>query len=161
VRRAALFVGALVSSVVVSAGGEPAPTPKTLEGRPPQEWLSPIQGRIDAARAGDTVVVEAGEYRGDVWVDKPLRLVGHGRPRLVGSGEGSVVLVRAPDVLVEGFDIDGLGGGNLGEDDSGVHVAGERVTVRDCRIENTLFGVYLRQAHGSAVVGCQIRGIPD
>src|SRR4029079_6463805 len=31
---------------------------------------------------------------------------------------------------------------------------------RDCHITNVLFGVYLRQADGSIVQGCTIRGIP-
>jgi nitrous oxidase accessory protein len=71
-----------------------------------------------------------------------------------------VVRVRADDVTVEGFDIDGLGGGDLGRDSSGIHVAAARATIRDCAIVNTLFGVYLYQAHGTVVERCRIRGIP-
>ena len=59
--------------------------PGLLEGRPPREQLSVLQARIDAASPGATVEVEAGEYRGDLVLDRPLRLVGRGRPRLVGS----------------------------------------------------------------------------
>ncbi|HEY7724327.1 MAG TPA: nitrous oxide reductase family maturation protein NosD, partial [Anaeromyxobacteraceae bacterium] len=81
-------------------------------------------------------------------------------PRLVGSGRGSVVRIRAPGVVVEGFDIDGLAGGDLVADSSGVHVAAPGATVRDCRIANTLFGVYVRQAPGARVEGNVIRGIP-
>jgi nitrous oxidase accessory protein len=35
-----------------------------------------------------------------------------------------------------------------------------RATIRDCTIVETLFGVYLHQAHGSVVEHCRIRGIP-
>ena len=148
------------SPSVVSGQEEHAAAPGWIEGRPTAAEVSPLQARVDAAAPGATVVVEAGDYAGDVMVDRPLRLVGRGRPRLLGSGGGSVVRVRADDVTIEGFDIDGRGGGDLGRDSSGVHVAARRVRVRDCRISNALFGIYLREADGSAVEGCQVRGIP-
>ena len=101
-----------------------AATPGQVEGRPPVTEASPLQARIDAALPFDTVEVEAGEYVGDLVIDKPLRLRGHGRPRLLGSGRGSVVRIRAADVTFEGFELDGRDGGDLGRDSSGIHVAG-------------------------------------
>ncbi len=141
-------------------GGVPAPPPGTVEGRPAPAQTSPLQTLVDRAAPGETVVVGAGVYEGDLVIDKPLRLVGEGWPRLVGSGTGSVVRVRADRVTVEGFDIDGKGGGDLGRDPAGVHVTGRSVTIRRCRIRNTLFGVYLREAHGATVDRVTIRGIP-
>ena len=85
------------------------------------------------AAPGATIEVAAGTYAGDLVIDRPVRLVGHGRPLLVGSGAGSVVRIRAADVTIEGFDIDGRGGGDLGRDSSGIHVAAPRATIRDCR----------------------------
>jgi nitrous oxidase accessory protein len=137
----------------------PAIAPGNLEGRPPPPETSPLQARIDAAAPGAIVEVEPGVYRGDLYIDRTLQLVGKGRPRLVGSGRGSVVRVRAPGVAVEGFDIDGLAGGDLVSDSSGVHVAAPGAVVRDCRIGNSLFGVYLREAHGARVEHNVIRGI--
>ena len=137
----------------------PATTPGQLEGRPAAADASPLQAEVDRAPDGATIDVPAGEYRGDLLVDHPVRLVGHGRPRLVGSGSGSVVRVRAPDVVIEGFDIDGRGGGDLGRDSAGIHVSTARVTVRDCRIDNTLFGIYLRAADGARLARNVIHGI--
>lgn len=134
--------------------------PGALEGRPATVASSPLQAVVDRAPAGSRVEVPPGSYIGDLVIDKPLTLAGRGRPRLVGSGTGSVVRVRADDVTLEGFDIDGRGTGDLGRDTSGVHVFASRATIRDCRIVDSLFGVYLREAHGSRVEGCTIRGIP-
>jgi nitrous oxidase accessory protein len=134
--------------------------PGALEGRPRGATVSPLQARIDAAAPGARLEVPSGDYLGDLIIDKPLVLVGVGRPRLIGSGTGSVVRVRADDVVVEGFTIDGRRGGDLGRDSSGVHVAGHRVTVRDCEIVEALFGVYLLEAHGATVERCLVRGIP-
>lgn len=131
-----------------------------LEGRPSSGERSPLQARVDAAPPGATLVVPAGTYVGDLVIDKPLRLVGQGRPRLLGSGQGSVVRVRAPGVALVGFDIDGRGGGDLGRDTSGIHVAAADVQLRDCHIEGSLFGIYLREAHGAQVSACRVRGIP-
>ena len=142
------------------AGEGHASRPGALEGRPAAEQASPLQARLDAAAAGATIVVEAGTYTGDILIDRPVRLAGRGRPLLRGSGSGSVVRVRAADVTLEGFDIDGRGGGDLGRDTSGIHVAAPRATIRDCRITNALFGIYLREADGSIVEGCSIHGIP-
>ncbi|HVQ31486.1 MAG TPA: nitrous oxide reductase family maturation protein NosD, partial [Vicinamibacteria bacterium] len=137
-----------------------AATPGLVEGRPPATEASPLQARIDAALPFDTVEVEAGEYVGDLVIDKPLRMRGHGRPRLLGSGRGSVVRIRAADVTFEGFELDGRDGGDLGRDSSGIHVAAPRATIRGCQIRGALFGVYLREAHGATIEGCTIRGIP-
>jgi nitrous oxidase accessory protein len=121
---------------------------------------SPLQARVEAAAPGSTVEVREGTYGGDLLIDRPLRLVGRGRPLLRGSGKESVVRIRADGVTVEGFDIDGRGGGDLGRDTSGIHVAAENAVIRDCRIAGTLFGVYLHRADGAVVERCDIRGIP-
>ena len=132
--------------------------PGQIEGRPAHP--SPLQSRLDAAPPGSTVTVEPGTYEGDLLLDKPVRLVGIGRPRLLGSGEGSVVRVRAEDVTIEGFDIDGRAGGDLGRDSAGIHVAAPRATIRGCRIANAIFGVYLREADKAVVEATEIHGIP-
>jgi nitrous oxidase accessory protein len=154
-----LLLAAFAASAPDGAA-EHSTAPAALEGRAAAPDASPLQSRIDAAAPGATVTIEAGDYRGDLVIDKPLRLVGVGWPRLVGSGEGSVVRVRADDVTVQGFDIDGRDGGALMRDSSGVHVAGHRAVLRDLRIERTLFGVYLYAADGAVVERCFIRGIP-
>ncbi|HSE63075.1 MAG TPA: nitrous oxide reductase family maturation protein NosD [Thermoanaerobaculia bacterium] len=118
-----------------------------------------LQARVEAASPGSTVEVPKGTYEGDLVIDRPLRLVGRGRPLLRGSGRESVVRIRANGVTFEGFDIDGRGGGDLGRDTSGIHVAAENAVIRDCRIAGTLFGIYLHQADGAVVERCDIRGI--
>jgi len=154
------FAAALVFAAAAGHAQEMAPvTPGRLEGRPEPADASPLQARVDAAAPGATIEVGPGVYAGDLVLDRPLRLVGHGRPLLVGAGDGSVVRIRADDVTVEGFDIDGRRGGDLGRDSAGVHTTGARTTIRDCRIREALFGVYIREANGAVVEGCTIRGI--
>jgi nitrous oxidase accessory protein len=151
----------LLFVVLVAQGpaGMHAAAPGSLEERPPAADLSPLQDRIDRAPAGSRVDVPAGTYAGDLVIDKPLQLIGQGRPRLIGSGHGSVVRIRADDVRVEGFDIDGREGGEMSRDSAGVHVAARRAVIRDCRIAHALFGVYLREADGSVVEHTSVLGL--
>lgn len=162
-RTAAVLAQAVTAALLAGAARAEqmaGVAPGALEGRPAPEEVSPVQALIDRAAPGSTVVVPAGRYVGDVVVDRPLHLVGRGFPLLVASGAGSVVRVRADDVTVEGFEIDGREIGDLGRDSAGVHVASSRVVVRACRIRRTIFGVYLREAHGVTVEDCDITGIP-
>jgi nitrous oxidase accessory protein len=136
------------------------PIVEAAPAQPGSGSVSQLQARVDAAPDGATVTVGPGTYPGGLIIQRRLRLVGRGRPLLLGSESGSVIQVRAPGVVIKGFNIDGLGQGDLGQDDSGIHVAASDATVHDCRISNTVFGVYLRQADRARVQSCVIRGIP-
>jgi nitrous oxidase accessory protein len=153
-RAATLFVAAFGFAAHLAAG--PAPVRRGPAG----SAASPLQALVDAAPSGATIRVGSGIYTGDLVINRSLRLVGRGRPVLRGSGRESVVRVRADDVTIEGFDIDGRGGGDLGRDTSGIHVSARNAVVRDCRIAGTLFGIYLYRADGAVVERCDIRGIP-
>ena len=158
--RGALALACLIAARAAVAEQMTGVAPGALEGRPEARDRSPLQALVDAADAGATVEVAAGTYAGDLVIDKPLRLVGLGRPLLVGSGAGSVVRIRAPRVTVEGFAIDGRRGGDLARDSAGVHSASPDTVLRDLEIREALFGVYLRQADGAVVERCRVRGIP-
>jgi nitrous oxidase accessory protein len=150
----------VLAALLAQATGEMAVgVSGTLESRPADIRASSLQARVDGARPGDVLHIDPGTYEGDLYIDRALRLVGHGRPVLAGSGTGSVVLIRADDVILEGFDVDGRGGGDLGRDSSGIHVAGKRATIRDCRVTNALFGIYLREADGSRIERSRVTGI--
>jgi nitrous oxidase accessory protein len=152
----------LSSEAPAAAQGDDAqPASGSIEGRPAPADASPLQALIDRARPGDRIVVAAGTYQGDLYIDRAVTLVGEGRPVLRGSGNGSVVRVRAADVTVEGFDIDGRRGGDLGKDTSGIHVVAPRVTIRDCHVRDALFGIYLRESDDAMVEGSSVIGIPE
>lgn len=161
--RVALFACSVL--VVIPAAAQTgemeaaAPSPIRLA-RPPAAQLSPLQRLVDAAAPGQIIRVAAGTYRGELFIDRPVQLIGEGRPLLTAATDESVVEIRADGVVLEGFDIDGQARGDLGRDSSAIHIAAKRAVVRNCSTRNTLFGIYLREADGSAIEGCTIRGIP-
>ena len=155
------MIAALMLAAVLQGGATDALPPQgQIEGRPAAADLSPLQARIDTARPGDRITVAAGVYDGDLVIDRATTLTGIGRPLLRGSGHGSVVRIRAAHVTIEGFDIDGGGTGDLGRDTSGIHIAAPRATVRDNRVRQSLFGIYLRESDDAIVEDNAIDGIP-
>ena len=155
-----MIVAILLLAAALQGGDDARPPAGTLEGRPAAADRSPLQDRIDRAQPGARIVVDGGVHDGDLIIDRPVILSGRNRPLLRGSGRGSVVRIRAGGVIVEGFDIDGRGTGDLGKDTSGIHVAAPHVIVRDCRIRGTLFGIYLLGADDATIEANAIDGIP-
>ena len=102
-------------------------------------------------------------YVGDL-VHRPadVRLVGHGRPRLAGSGHGSVSPRPRADVVVEGFDIDGRARREPGWTIRPAFTSPRRTsTVRDCPDRGQFFGIYLREADDAIDrADVVIRGVP-
>jgi nitrous oxidase accessory protein len=108
-----------------------------------------LQDLVDAAPAGSEVVVR-GVVRGPVVVHKPLRIVGGPGAVVDGGGEGTVVRVEAPGVYLGRMRIRGSGS-ELNTEDAGVYVGAPRAVLEDLELEDVLFGLNLKGAHGSVV----------
>ncbi|MFS8639560.1 MAG: nitrous oxide reductase family maturation protein NosD [Symbiobacteriaceae bacterium] len=149
--------GATAGPAATGAAAPPAPAGSRTLVVEPGGPLTSIQEALRRARPGDTIVVRGGRYPGPVRIDRPVRLVGEGRPVIDGGGRGTVVHVTAPDVTVQGFHIAGSGR-NFNQEDAGITVDAPRATIVGNRVTDTLFGIYLRKAHGSVVQGNVVEG---
>lgn len=109
-----------------------------------------LQRIIDAADTGSVVVLDHALYTGGVIIDKPLTLRGDGWPIIDGGGIGTVITVTAPDVTIEGLIIRGSGI-SLDREDAGISVTAPRVTLKNNKLEDILFGIYLLGAQDSIV----------
>lgn len=120
---------------------------------------SSLQQAIAEARPGDRLLVPPGRYQGALAVTVPdLELMGLPGAVLDGQGQGTVVLVVAPRVRLQGFTVTGSGRSESG-DDAGIKVLG----VRGCRLENNRLvdvhhGIYLQGASASLVLGNRMDG---
>ena len=151
-RASALFAAVFSGSGLLAMG--PAPVARAAGS------VSPLPGtrrggaeRFDDFRSGPGLTRETSSST------VPFASSGSAGP-LRGSGEGSVVRVRADGVSIEGFDIDGRGGGDLGRDTSGVHVAARNAVVRNCRIVRTLSASTCARRTAASSSGATIHGIP-
>lgn len=118
--------------------------------------LATVGAALDRAAAGDTIRVGPGLYRERLVVERAVTLIGEGRPVLDGGGHGHVVEARAP-VTLRGFVLRGSGD-RPEREDAGVLVHGAPARIEDNRLEDVLYGVYLKEAPGSVVRGNEIRG---
>lgn len=105
---------------------------------------------IAAAAPGDEIIVDGGIHYGALNIDRTVTLTGINNPVLDGQNKGTVLNISAPDALVQGFTIRGSGS-SLDQENSGIVVEASGVTVANNLFEDTLFGVYLREAHNSVV----------
>ncbi len=120
-----------------------------------------LQDAIDRAEAGSKLELPAGEYRGNIVINKPLIIDGvNQKAKIVGDGNGTVVTIRSDYVTIKNLTI--LRSGKEHEKvDAGVSIKNARhVTVENCRIDDCLFGIDLEQVHESAIVRNWIRSKP-
>lgn len=114
---------------------------------------------VIAAAPGQTVRIGPGLYAGPLLIDKPITLVGDGAV-IQGAGNGDVVVITSPDVTLRGFTIRRTGI-NLDRENAAVVVSAPRVTIENNRIEDALFGINLRDAHGCVIRNNEIVGKTD
>ncbi|HWS25576.1 MAG TPA: right-handed parallel beta-helix repeat-containing protein [Xanthomonadales bacterium] len=114
---------------------------------------STIQGAIDAAAAGDTVLVDPGVYHERIsFRGRPLLLLSRAGPALTvidGGASGTVVTFRedeGADAILDGFTITG---GSHPRDAGGIHVYGASPTLRNNIVRDNIGG---RRGHGISLV---------
>jgi nitrous oxidase accessory protein len=114
---------------------------------------------MDRAGDGDTVLVLGGVHHGPFVVARRLTLEGRFGPVLHGDGRGTVVRLTAAGAVLRGFVVRGSGA-SLDQENSGVAVEAQGVLVEGNRVDDCLFGIYLREAARSVVRGNHIQGKP-
>ncbi|MFC7021017.1 MULTISPECIES: nitrous oxide reductase family maturation protein NosD [Haloarcula] len=123
------------------------------------ETYASLQRAVDAAEAGQTVRVE-GRFDETVTVETPnLTVVGEGpgSALLHGDGEGDVLTVEATGVTVRGLWVRNSGY-STAENDAAVRVNASHVTIRDSRITEMTFGVWLNGVSDATVANNTIVG---
>jgi len=137
-------------------GGQDAPPAGARHGG---GFPATIQAALDAARPGDTVLVPPGIYHEHVVVRAPVVLRGSAGAVLDGGGKGVVLTIEAP-AHVSGLTIRGSGR-DLSREDAGVLVLeADDVVIEDLRLEDVLFGVYVKQSRRVAIRRNRIEGKP-
>jgi nitrous oxide reductase family maturation protein NosD len=105
---------------------------------------------IDLAEEGETIVVPEGVYQGNLLVDKPVVLEGHGRVVVDGLGEGTVVELRVPGITIRGFMIRGSGA-TVDKEPAGIRAFDGPVVIEKNQLEDVYFGIDLRQSPGTII----------
>jgi nitrous oxidase accessory protein len=122
----------------------------------------PLQAAIDAAAAGDSLILAAGRHGGPVTIGKPLTLTGEAGAEVVGNGNGSVITVATPDVTIRGLTVTGSGIALEGMD-SGIFLeqSAARAVVEGNYVVDNLVGVFIHGAQDAIVRDNLIEGRRD
>lgn len=119
--------------------------------------LGEIGQRIAAAHPGDTVNIDEGVYFEHLRIDKPVRLIARGHAVIDGGGRGDIVEVTAPEVTLQGFTIRNTGI-DLDQENCAVRVLAQRANILNNTLDDILFGIDLRDAPDSRIIGNRIGG---
>jgi nitrous oxidase accessory protein len=116
-----------------------------------------LQERIDAAVPGDTLLVSAGTYNGNILLHKRLALLGAHGAILHGDGHNSIVTITADSCVLGGFVIE-HSGSMLMNEDAGILLKSSGNTIESNRISDIMFGIYLLRSHGNIIRDNTITG---
>lgn len=121
-----------------------------------------LQVQIDAARPGDTLLIERGHYDAPVHISKALTLRGIGDPVIDAHGRGDVIRIGAADVHLQGLVIV-HSGDDLGAQNAGVYIqpGADRAEISGCQLAYNLFGLWIEGVHGVRVENDRISGQRD
>lgn len=118
-----------------------------------------LRPALAQANPGDTVVLVPGLYHGPIVIERPVTLEGEPGAVVDGGGQGNVITVAAPDVVIRGLTIRNSGI-SLEKMNSGIFVgkAGDRALIENNDIDHNLFGIYFwgprdAIARGNRIVG--------
>ncbi len=111
-----------------------------------------LQAAINAAQPGDVVQVPSGLYQGNFIIEKSITLTGVDWPILDGNNQGNVLEInKAPNVTIQGLVIRNSGD-RLDQENAGVAVdQSPHLVVEHNRLENTLFGIYIKDSQDSRI----------
>jgi len=125
-----------------------------------QGAVTSIQQGVTMASAGDTVIIQKGNYkeRGIV-IDKKLFLKGEGYPEIDGENKGEIISVKSPHVSIAGLSLMNTGFSYVND------IAGIKLyRVKNCLVENnklynTGFGIYLEVSDSCIIRNNEIIGL--
>lgn len=169
----AIVTRGIAAVLVAGAGGAPAATqaPEPAASVGPRARVAErgaalarsfaeLQAMIDDPNGPSAIELGARTYAGDLVIRRPVAVRGTNGTVIEGSGRGTVVTVTANDVVLEGLVVRSSGRRHTTED-AGMKLTGERIAVRDVRVEETLFGISLQACKHCLVERAHVLGWGD
>ncbi len=107
-----------------------------------------IQGAINYAHEGDTLVIEKGIYNEpDILVNKKLTIIGNNYPIIDGGGKKQLIVVVHDSVYISGLQLQNTGRSSM-TDMAAIRLQNvSGVVVHNNRLLNNTYGIYLQNSH--------------
>lgn len=115
-----------------------------------------INQAIKLAKAGDTVYVNSGVYQEVLLINKPISLIGIGRPVLDGLKKNQILSIHSDHVTVKGFKIINSGISSM-DAISGIRVVeSSYIIVEDNILEDNYFAINIEVSNECKISGNRI-----
>jgi nitrous oxidase accessory protein len=144
-------------AAILSGGGEAVLASGVSDWRQDKSPLGALQAKVAALRPGETLRLEPGAYEGPIAIRTAgVAIVGGPGVRIVGQGSGTVIVVEADDVVLDGLAITGSGT-SYDQIDAGLAIRDAKgVTAKNLTIDNCLFGIDVSNARDVLLEGNKI-----
>lgn len=118
-----------------------------------------IQAAIDMASNGDTIIIKSGQYSSvNTLVNKSVTIIGENYPILDGQKKDDVMVINADHVTISGLNIRNSKTGDM-KDYAGIRIfRAKYVSVINCKLDNTFFGIYVGDSKHILVKGNRLSG---
>jgi nitrous oxidase accessory protein len=118
-----------------------------------------VAAAVSAATAGARIVVKPGTYHEPaIVIDKPLALVGEGRPLIEGRDAATLIRVVADDVVVQGLILTKVPASNVEERAALKFERANRCVADALEVRDAPFGIYAAQSADCRITNNTIRG---
>ncbi len=109
-----------------------------------------LQSLIDETPANGTLIPPPGVYAGPITLEFPLTIDGQGQVTIDAGGQGTVIYLDTDGATIKNLHL--IHSGKSHNDlDSGIQVRGSFNVIKDCRIEDCLFGIDLQQSEHNII----------
>ena len=121
--------------------------------------ITSIKKALETANNGDLIEIEKGTYQeGNILINKSVTIKGIDLPIIDGNNETEIFTVTANDVIIEGLQIQNVGTSYI-EDRAGIRIKkSKNFIVRNNKLINTFFGIYLEHAKDGIISGNEVFG---
>ena len=119
-----------------------------------------IRDALSRVARGGTILVQAGTYRDTtIVVSFPVHIIGEGYPVLDGEGQRQIMTIMGDSVTVRGLHFENVGVA-FTEDLAAIKVVrASGCVIKDNRIDNAFFGIYLQEASDCLVDGNELHAV--
>ena len=105
-----------------------------------------LQEKVETTLPGNTIILEAGEYAGQLLITKPIKLKGKEGAHIVGPPSGYPIIIEADDVTVENLIIEGGGSQN-----AGIYIKSSRNKILNNVFREVFHGIYIKNGYGNEI----------
>jgi len=111
-----------------------------------------LQEAIDNAPSGSIIKLPAGVYKGSIFINKPLTIIGKDSGVVIdGEDNGTVITIKSSFVTLKNLKI--VGSGDRHENlDAGIKISdGKQCEISHCVIDDCLFGIDMQMISNSII----------